>query len=222
MSRWTVTGLFVLIAVATAGNVVEVWRDVVVDPTARSGAVAAYSVLRLAIVLAFTFFVFTREPSRQVCRDPVAFAACGTAVACAVLLQRPPETVATAFVLAGDVVAFVACLWLLASVLTLGRCFGVLPEVRGLVTRGPYRFVRHPVYLGELAAAGGLVIAAPTRWNLVVAVVLVAAQMVRMRLEEKALAQEFSEYLAYAARTPRIIPRLVVRQQQELASGEHA
>jgi protein-S-isoprenylcysteine O-methyltransferase Ste14 len=139
-----------------------------------------------------------------------------------VLLQRPPESVSTAFVLAGDVVAFVACLWLLASVLTLGRCFGVLPEVRGLVTRGPYRFVRHPVYLGELVAAGGLVIAAPTRWNLVVGGVLIAAQVVRMRLEEKALAQEFPEYLAYSARTPRIVPRLVVRQRQELASGEHA
>jgi protein-S-isoprenylcysteine O-methyltransferase Ste14 len=222
MSRWTVTGIFIVIAAATAGNVVEVWRDVIVEPTARSGAVAAYSVLRLAIVMAFTFFVFTRAPSRQACRDPVAFAACGTAVACAVLLQRPPESVSTAFVLAGDVVAFVACLWLLASVLTLGRCFGVLPEVRGLVTRGPYRFVRHPVYLGELVAAGGLVLAAPTSWNLVVGGVLVAAQVVRMRLEEKALAQEFPEYLAYSARTPRIVPRLVVRQRQELASGEHA
>jgi protein-S-isoprenylcysteine O-methyltransferase Ste14 len=220
MSRWTVTGIFVVLVAATAGNVVDVWSTAVTEPSARSGAVAGYSVLRLAIVSAFAFFVFTREPSRQVCRDPVAFAACGAAVLCAVLLRGPSDDVATALVLAGDVVAFAACIWLLVSVLALGRCFGILPEVRGLVTRGPYRLVRHPVYLGELTAAGGLVIAAPTRWNFAVYAVLVAAQAVRMRLEERALAQEFSEYAAYSARTPRIVPRLAVRRQPQL-SGEH-
>jgi protein-S-isoprenylcysteine O-methyltransferase Ste14 len=96
-------------------------------------------------------------------------------------------------------------------VLALGRCFGVLPEVRGLVTRGPYSVVRHPVYLGELGACAGLVLAAPTPWNVGVAAVFTAAQFVRMRLEERALGSEFPEYRSYAARTPRLVPRLVRR-----------
>ena len=108
--------------------------------------------------------------------------------------------------IAGEVVALLSCAFLLASVLALGTCFGVLPEARGLVTRGPYRLVRHPVYLGELGACAGLVMGAPTAWNLSAAAVLLAAQLVRMRLEERALEREFPEYAAYAARTPRLLP----------------
>ena len=103
--------------------------------------------------------------------------------------------------------------WLIAgywalklSVLALGRCFGVLPEARGLVTRGPYRLVRHPVYLGEIAACVGLLLAAFSVWNVGCFVVLCAAQWVRMGLEERALEDTFPEYAAYAARTPRLIP----------------
>ena len=102
----------------------------------------------------------------------------------------------------------VSCAWLLVSVLALGRCFGVLPEVRGLVTHGPYRLIRHPVYLGELGACAGLVLASPSVWNFGVAAAFALAQATRMRLEERALLEAFPEYAAYAAGTPRLVPRL--------------
>lgn len=44
---------------------------------------------------------------------------------------------------------FGMCL-ILWSLVTLGRSFGLAPADRGLVQRGPYRIVRHPMYLGEL------------------------------------------------------------------------
>ena len=45
------------------------------------------------------------------------------------------------------------------SLLSLGGRFGIAPADRGLVVRGPYRWVRHPMYLGELVLRAALVAA---------------------------------------------------------------
>jgi protein-S-isoprenylcysteine O-methyltransferase Ste14 len=84
----------------------------------------------------------------------------------------------------------------LTAKLVLGRCFGLLPAVRGIVTRGPYRLVRHPIYLGYLIAHVGF-LATNFSWrNLLVLVLLYAAQLWRMHREELALATD-AQYVAY-------------------------
>ena len=115
-----------------------------------------------------------------------------------------------AVLVAGDLMLGAGLLFAIASVAFLGRCFGVLPDVRGLVTRGPYRLVRHPLYLGELTAALGIVIGAQ-RWAPALAAWLVCLglQLVRTRYEERSLRAEFPEYAPYADRTKRLIPGLV-------------
>jgi len=101
-------------------------------------------------------------------------------------------------------------LFAIASLAFLGRCFGILPDVRGLVTRGPYRIVRHPLYLGELTALLGIALGAE-RWALAVPLWLVCLglQIVRTGYEERSLQAEFPEYGPYAARTKRLIPGVV-------------
>jgi protein-S-isoprenylcysteine O-methyltransferase Ste14 len=207
MSRVLVTLLFGAAAAATATTTLDRLQTALEVGTTRSWALVGYWTLKTAVIGAFTFFIAIRPESRRPSRDPVAFVSCAAALVLVVVLRQPSGS-STSLVLAGNFVALASYIWLLASVLALGRCFGILPEARGLVTRGPYRFVRHPVYLGELGAVLGFVIGAPTFWNIGVLVSFYVAQAVRMRLEERVLRPEFPQYAQYAAVTPRLVPRV--------------
>jgi protein-S-isoprenylcysteine O-methyltransferase Ste14 len=207
MSRFVVTAVFLFFTFATGSEALGAFQTAFAEGDLEHWVVAVYSALKAGIVLAFAYFVFARPPSKRRSRDPIAFVACAAALGSIVFLREPTGSTATELVLAGEVVTLLSFAWLVASVLALGKCFGILPEARGLVTRGPYRLARHPVYLGELGACVGLVIAAPSIWNTGVAVVFYVAQSVRMRLEERALTKEFPEYAEYATRTPRLFPR---------------
>jgi protein-S-isoprenylcysteine O-methyltransferase Ste14 len=88
----------------------------------------------------------------------------------------------------------------------LRRNLSIIPEARTLVTGGPYRLVRHPLYLAEITAALALLLAAPYLTPAVSFAVFVVLQCTRARLEERLLSETFPEYAAYARRTRRLIP----------------
>jgi len=207
MGRWLLPGAFAVVTVTTAEVTVQAIVHVINHPGTRAALLASYHLLRTAIVLAFTVFTVNRDEPHARARRPLALGACVVAMGCVFSFGAPVHS-SPWLALAGEAIATVSCVWLLASVLALGRCFGVLPEARGLVTRGPYRLVRHPVYLGELGACCGLALASPTVTNGAVLAVFAAAQVVRMGLEERALTRAFPDYASYAARTPRLLPRL--------------
>lgn len=98
--------------------------------------------------------------------------------------------------------------WSIWSLMVLGRCFSILPEVRGLVTSGPYRWVRHPVYLGEITSTLGLLLPVLSPFNVLVFALFCALQLWRTRNEEANLAANFPEYGDYRLRTARLLPGL--------------
>ena len=97
-----------------------------------------------------------------------------------------------------------------AGVLTLGRSFSLTPEARELKTRGLYRFVRHPIYLGEIIACLGTALLGWSWLSGACWLVFVALQIWRARLEEAKLAG-LPGYAAYRARTGFMLPRLTLR-----------
>jgi protein-S-isoprenylcysteine O-methyltransferase Ste14 len=219
LSRLLVTAAFIGAAFATALSALDHVADAVSDPTVRSWSFAGYWILRTAVVVALSVLVAVRDEARTPARAPIAFVSCAAALGSVMLLKQPSADTDTALVVLGDSIALLSYVWLVVAVLFLGRCFGILPEVRGLVTRGPYRLVRHPVYLGEFGAVAGFLIGAHTPWNAVCALVFAAGQAVRMRLEERVLEREFPEYGAYSAVTPRLLPRIQPQPAQPVAGS---
>lgn len=88
----------------------------------------------------------------------------------------------------------------------LGRNFSVFAQARGLVTSGPYGFVRHPLYLAEAFVVLGALLAYQMPLALLLFGLIIANQFWRMHYEELVLGAAFPNYKAYADRTARILP----------------
>jgi protein-S-isoprenylcysteine O-methyltransferase Ste14 len=99
------------------------------------------------------------------------------------------------------------------SVIYLGKYFTVNVSIAGdhrLVETGPYRFVRHPSYLGMTLALAGFALSMVNWVSLVLVMVPWCAVMLwRISIEEKALNEGLGEaYGEYAQRTWRLVPLL--------------
>jgi len=105
----------------------------------------------------------------------------------------------TVLIITGTTMSFVVLRW-------LGKSFSLLAEARRLVTDGPYRIVRHPLYICEGIAVIGVMLQVISPLAVLIVVVIALVQYRRMVNEEKILNSTFPEYRAYAARTPLVIP----------------
>jgi protein-S-isoprenylcysteine O-methyltransferase Ste14 len=88
------------------------------------------------------------------------------------------------------------------SVAALGRSFGFVAADRGLVTRGPYAVVRHPVYAAYVMIQCGYVLQAISVRNIAVLALATGCNAGRAICQERVLAER-SDYAAYRKRVRR-------------------
>ena len=163
------------------------------------------SVVAYLIIIAGT--VLTRMPALRKARgaEPRISAVIGTFLITGFVLfprrglSLTGSVISTLLILAGNVLA-------VSVIVQLRGSFSIMPEARQLVTSGPYRFIRHPLYLAEgIAAIGGLM-QFLSAWTIGLLAVQLAVQLRRMQNEEILLADFFPEYSIYKYNTHRLIP----------------
>jgi protein-S-isoprenylcysteine O-methyltransferase Ste14 len=118
---------------------------------------------------------------------------------------------AVAWGLAGAVICAAGIIVRGSAVWILGRAYSPMVAVQPgqtVITRGPYRFVRHPAYTGVLLMFGGVGVSFANLGAIVACVVLpLAAILNRLRVEEPVLERELGEeYQRYARDKKRLVP----------------
>src|SRR5216684_7951511 len=94
--------------------------------------------------------------------------------------QALPNLASTACVLIGMIM-------MLVTIRHLGRSFSLVPQARSVVQTGPYRWIKHPLYLFEEIVVLGVVLQYLTPVTVLVLIVHIGIQVCRILYEEDLL-----------------------------------
>ena len=121
-------------------------------------------------------------------------------------------TIAVEIRIAGGAVAGLGLLGMIWTHRSLGRQFSrelVVQKQHELITRGPYAYVRHPLYTFLIMFFVGTAVLASHWANLGLCAALVALLVSRIPVEERMMSKHFGEkYAEYRQRTGALLPRL--------------
>jgi len=80
------------------------------------------------------------------------------------------------------------------------------PTDGGLITSGPYHYLRHPIYAAVLYFLWAGILSHLSLWNVLLGFLATTGLFIRIFAEERLLTEKYPSYSEYAVRTKRIIP----------------
>ncbi len=165
----------------------------------------------LLFVLLIVYYTITRLPPRASATgfEPRATAIAGTFFTM-LLVAVPARPHGFALGLAATGLIVVGTLLSIYCLFWLGRSFSIMATARGLVMKGPYALIRHPLYAAEEIAVIGIVLSKWSAVAVIIGLVHLALQLRRIHNEEAVLRRAFDTYDTYARRVPMLVPRLRV------------
>lgn len=110
------------------------------------------------------------------------------------------------FVIALQMIAVALMIWARVSFGRRSFNFTAAPRTEKLVTNGAYKFIRHPIYAAVWLFSWSGVAAHISVSNVIFAVTVLVALIIRIGCEEFCLRQQFPEYVTYSKHTARLIP----------------
>jgi protein-S-isoprenylcysteine O-methyltransferase Ste14 len=157
------------------------------------------------------FLYFLRGPTRSTSRSHVTnfLAVIATFIPFTLPFLGKPALNKPEILLIANVIIIISILLSIYALGSLGKSFSIIPQARKLIKTGPYRVVRHPLYVSELIGVFGLVLAGLTFLKIAIFLLLVVLQVYRAFQEEKLLAKIFPEYREYSSKTARFIPGII-------------
>lgn len=139
---------------------------------------------------------FNHRPAKNTAKWwETALAVGGTFLPLVAFRPAPPASINGVIAEIGMLVQLFGLMGMIWSVFSLGAALGIVPADRGLVTSGPYRHMRHPMYTFEIVFCLGYWLANLTWLNVIVWLLLVAVQIIRALREERAI-EGYDEYVS--------------------------
>lgn len=161
------------------------------------------SPINLALVVADglpIWLMFNRRAPESVSSSPVEWLVAFFATA-APLLLTPGGHAVVPWATGATLMAAGLAVNIYAKI-SLWRSFGMIAANRGIQQNGPYRVIRHPMYMGHAAGIFGFLALYPSAANIALVGATLGLQLIRLRAEERLL-QHDPAYAAYMIAVPR-------------------
>ncbi len=194
-------------------NVLVVYQDLkVVFPITTikaTGLIHHFLIVCFYSLIILLYFLRSRATSTSRSHVANLIAIVATFIPFTLPLLSKPALDKPGILLAANMIIIISIVLSIFALSSLGRSFSIIPQARKLIKTGPYRVVRHPLYVGELIGVFGLVLADLTILKIAIFLLLVAFQVYRAIQEEKLLGDVFPDYKEYSCKTSRFIPGII-------------